>query len=184
MSRPLLAALLLLALAGAPASAEPRRFAIQTEASDVSFHATSRLMNADGRFHRVTGQVTVDPQNLATARISLSIEAASIDTGIGLRDNHLRSADFFDVQRFPTITFESVRVEATGRHTTVTGRLTMRGVTHEIAVPVDVTLTDVAMVATGEFILNRGEYGIAYNSTLNPIGNEVRVTFTFRAHTS
>src|SRR5262252_10020672 len=64
------------------------RYRIQPEASEVTFRATSRLMNADGRFHRVSGEVTVDPQNLATARISLSIEAASIDTGIGLRDNH------------------------------------------------------------------------------------------------
>ena len=184
MSRPVLLALLLLAFAGAAARAEVRQFAIQSEASDVSFHATSRLMNADGRFQRVTGRVAVDPRDLTTARISLSIEAASIDTGIGMRDNHLRSADFFDVQRFPAITFESVRVETAGRHATVTGRLTMRGVTREIAVPVDVTLSDVAIVATGEFVVNRGEYGIAYNSFVNPIGNEVRVTFTFRAHTS
>ncbi len=95
-------------------TADARRYAIQTEASELGFRATSRLMNADGRFHRFRGDVAVDPRDLATARISLSIEAASIDTGIGLRDKHLRSADFFDVERFPTITFESLRVEAAG----------------------------------------------------------------------
>jgi polyisoprenoid-binding protein YceI len=173
-----------LALAGPPAAADPRRFAIQPEVSEVTFHATSRLMNANGRFHRLGGEVLVDPRDPATARISLSVEAASIDTGIGMRDNHLRSADFFDVQRYPTITFESLRVETTGRRATVTGRLTLHGVSREVTVPVDVALSDIAMEASGEFVLNRGDYGMSYNSFLNPIGNEVRVSFTFRARAS
>ena len=89
------------------ATADVRRYAIQTEASELGFRATSRLMNADGRFHRFRGDVAVDPRDLATARISLSIEAASIDTGIGLRDTHLRSADFFDVDNYPELSFVS-----------------------------------------------------------------------------
>ncbi len=177
-------ALVAIAATSWPAAADPRRFAIQPEASELTFSATSRFMNADGRFRQLTGEVIVDPNDLATAKIALSIEAASIDTGIGLRDNHLRSADFFDVRRFPAITFEGLHVEGTGRYATVTGRLTLRGVTREIAVPIDVTLTEIAMVASGEFVLNRGEYGMNYNSVINPIGNEVRVSFTFRARAS
>src|SRR5262245_38029602 len=176
--------LLAAAAAGAPAAAAPRRFIIQPDASEVSFKATSRFMNADGRFHQVAGEVVVDPGDPATARISVAIEAASIDTGIGLRDNHLRSADFFDVERFPAITFESLRVEALGGRATVSGRLTMHGVTREIAVPVDVTLSEMAMVASGEIVVNRRDYGITYNSSLNPVCNEVRVSFTFRARAS
>jgi polyisoprenoid-binding protein YceI len=98
-----------------------------------------------------------------------------------MRDKHLRSSDFFDVDRFPTVVFQSLRVEAAGRRATVVGRLTMHGVTREIAVPIDVQITNTALVASGEFIVNRGEYGISYNSFVNPIGNEVRVAFTFRA---
>ncbi len=139
-------------------------------------------MNADGRFHRLGGEVMVDPKDPTTAKVTLSIEAASIDTGIAMRDNHLRSEDFFDVRQFPVITFESLRVEAAGRRATVFGRLTLHGVTREITVPVDVALTDVALVASGEFIINRRDYGLAYQSFLNPIGNEVRVAFTVRAH--
>jgi polyisoprenoid-binding protein YceI len=186
MPRAALAAALAVAIlaAAAGARAEPRRFALQPEASDVSFTATSRLMNAEGRFHRLSGEVVVDPADMATARVSLSIETASIDTGIGMRDSHLRSADFLDVQRFPAITFESTRVEATGRRATITGRLTIKGVTHEVAVPVDVALSPTALVATGELVVNRGDYAITYNSFLNPIGNEVRVSFTFRARAS
>jgi polyisoprenoid-binding protein YceI len=176
------AALVLLVLAGsAPAKAESLRFRIQPEASEITFRATSRLMNAEGRFGRFSGDVVADPARPNGARISLTIEAASLDTGIGMRDNHLRSADFFDIERFPTIAFQSVRVETAGRRATVTGSLTLHGVTREIAVPVDVQITETALVASGEFIVNRGEYAMNYNSFLNPIGNEVRVAFTFRA---
>lgn len=167
--------------ASPPATAEPLRFRIQPEASEITFRATSRLMNADGHFGRFSGDVVADPAGPAGARISLTIDAASLHTGIEMRDKHLRSADFFDSDRFPTIAFQSMRVESAGRRATVVGRLTLHGVTREIAVPVDVQITETALVASGEFIVNRGEYAINYNSLLNPIGNEVRVSFTFRA---
>jgi polyisoprenoid-binding protein YceI len=188
VSRPSLAgrltltALTLVILAGSdPARAESLRFRIQPEASEITFRATSRLMNAEGHFGRFSGDVVADPAGPTGARISLTIDAASLETGIEMRDKHLRSADFFDIERFPTIAFQSVRVEAAGRRATVMGRLTLHGVTREIAVPVDVQITETALVASGEFIVNRGEYAMNYNSFLNPIGNEVRVAFTFRA---
>jgi polyisoprenoid-binding protein YceI len=184
--------LLLLVLTGAllpggfarPAAAEPVRFRIQTEASQLTFKATSRLMNADGKFHRFRGEVLADPKDLATARVTLTVEAASIDTNITRRDNHLRSEDFFHAERYPTITFESIRVEPAGGRLTLVGRLTVRGVTREVAVPVDVEVGDSTLVARGAFDLRRTEYGITYNSLMNPIGEVVRVAFTFRARAS
>ena len=98
-----------------------------------------------------------------------------------MRDNHLRSEDFLDARQFPLLTFESTRVEAIGRRANVFGRLTIHGVTREIAVPVDVDVSATALVAGGEFVNNRRDYGIDYQSVLNPIGNEVRIAFTFRA---
>ena len=183
IARRLTLGVLVLAMLGPTAArgAQPLCFHIQPEASEITFRATSRLMNAEGRFGRFSGDVLADPNSPAGARITVTIEAASVDTGIQMRDKHLRSADFFDVERFPTIAFQSVQVEAAGRRTTVVGRLSLHGVTREIAVPVDVQITDTALVATGEFIVNRGEYAMNYNSLLNPIGNEVRVAFTFRA---
>jgi polyisoprenoid-binding protein YceI len=178
-------AALLLALAGsvwhAPAWADAVRFRVQPEGSEVTFRATSRFMNAEGRFQRLSGQVVVDAKDLATAKVTLSIEAGSIDTGIAMRDNHLRSEDFFDIRKFPTITFESERVEGSGQHVNVFGQLTIHGVTREIAVPVEVSMSDVALVASGEFVINRRDYGLVYESFLNPIGDDVRVSFTFRA---
>lgn len=174
---------LVLALLALPhaAGAQPLRFRIQPEASEITFRATSRLMNAEGRFSRFSGDVLADPAVLTGGRVTLIIDASSLDTGIEMRDNHLRSSDFFDVARFPTVAFQSVRVETAGRRATVVGRLTLHGVTREITVPIDVQITNTALVASGEFIVNRGEYAINYNSFVNPIGNEVRVAFTFRA---
>jgi polyisoprenoid-binding protein YceI len=179
-----LAAVAAVLLAAGAATAEPARFRIQPEASDVGFKATSRLMDVDGKFSRITGEVTLDSKDPATAMITLMIEPASIDTGIAMRDKHLRSADFLDVARFPTMIFESQRVEVVGSRATVTGRLTLHGVAREIVVPVDVRFSESALVATGEFQLNRRDYGINYSSFLNPIGNTVHVTFTFRARAS
>jgi polyisoprenoid-binding protein YceI len=176
-----LAFALALSAASTPAGAQALHFKIQPEASEITFRATSRFMNADGHFSRFSGEVVVDPAVLTGARIVLTIDAASLDTGIDMRDNHLRSGDFLDAARFPNITFESVRVDAAGRRATVMGRLTLHGVTREIVAPVDVQITSAALVASGEFIVNRGEYGMNYNSFLNPIGNEVRAAFTFRA---
>src|SRR5258707_5634995 len=98
----------------ARAMAEPLGLRIQPEASEITFRATSRLMNAEGHFGRFSGDVVADPDGPAGARINLTIDAASLDTGIEMRDKHLRSADFFDIGRFPTIASQSVRAESPG----------------------------------------------------------------------
>lgn len=181
-----MAACLALALAAwsGAATAEAVRFHIQSEASEVGFWATSRFLNAKGRFSRFSGDVVMDPNNPASAKVRVTIDTSSIDTGIGIRDNHLRSADFLDVQQYPTMKFESQSVEIAGRRATVTGELTIHGVTREIVVPVDVQMSETALVATGEFVVNRRDYGINYESFLLSVGNNVRVSFTFRARAS
>jgi polyisoprenoid-binding protein YceI len=166
--------------AAAPLHAEVTRFRIQPEASELTFHATSRLMNADGRFSRFAGDVTVDPADLKTARVTVSVEAASLDTGIARRDRHLRSEDFFQVEKFPAITFESLRVEGAGRRLLVVGRLTLRGVTREVRVPVDVSVAGNRLEARGQFDVKRTNHGMNYDSAVNPIGEQVRIAFAFR----
>jgi polyisoprenoid-binding protein YceI len=170
----------LILAAAAPLHAEVTRFRIQPEASELTFHATSRLMNADGKFSRFAGDVTVDPADLTTARVTVSVEAATIDTGIAMRDRHLRSEDFFHVEKFPAITFESLRVEGSGRRLLVVGRLTLRGVTREVRVPVDVSVMGKRLEARGQFDVKRTDHGMTYDSLVNPIGEQVRIAFAFR----
>ena len=170
------------------AVAAPATFAIEPGGSELKFYATSRLMNAEGRFHRFRGRVSLDRDDLTTARVTFSVETASIDTANRLRDDHLRSEDFFAVTRFPTATFESDRVERAAAGVSLVGRLTMRGVTRPLTIPVQVEtipvrveIGDQALRAKGEFEIQRTAFGIAYQSRLNPIGETVRVVFTFLA---
>ncbi len=162
------------------AAAETVRYRIQPEITELKFKATSRLMDADGTFRRFAGEVVVDPKDARTARVTLTIEAASIDTGIRLRDKHLRSAEFLDVERYPTITFESLRVDPADRRVTVVGRLTIHGVTQELAVPIEVELAETTVLARGQLTLRRSDFGITYQSVLNPVGDLVQVAFVFR----
>jgi polyisoprenoid-binding protein YceI len=163
-----------------PASADPVRYRIDLARSALTFKATSRVVNADGHFHKFGGDVSVDPRDPTTARISVTIEGASIDTANTKRDNHLRSPDFFWVERFPIVTFESVRAARSNGGLTVVGQLTLRGVTREITVPTTVSVTADSFEAQGEFELKRSDYEMNYQSLLNPVGDVVHVKFVFR----
>ncbi len=178
--RPLVLIVALGAAGLAPtAGAEVVRFQIQPDASELTFKATSWLVNANGKFHRFAGEIVADPKDFSTARVAVSVEAASIDTKIARRDNHLRSADFLDVEKHPTISFEATQVEPKARG--ITGKLTMRGVTREITVPLTVEMSDGVLTARGQFVVNRFDYDVSYQSRINPVGENINIAFVFRA---
>lgn len=112
---------------------------IHPEASSVEFTSRMRLMfvakvTVKGRFTDVTGTLTVDDREPTNSHATITIGTASLDTKMAARDKHLYSADFFDVEHHPSMTFTSQRFEvldqATG-HYRITGLLTIREVTHE-----------------------------------------------------
>jgi polyisoprenoid-binding protein YceI len=173
-------ALLVALIAAGPARADVVRLRIDPADSALTFHATSRIVNADGRFHRFGGTVSVDPRDPTTARVSVTVDAASIDTANAKRDNHLRSADFFWTERYPTIVFDSVGATRDAAGVAVLGRLTVRGVTRDIRVPATVELSPEGFVARGQFDLKRSDYDMTYQSRLNPVDDLVRVSFVFR----
>lgn len=107
------------------------------------------------------------------------IDPASINTRIERRDAHLRSPDFFDVAKYPQITFVSKSVARTSPTAgTLTGDLTMHGVTKAVAVPVTMAFYENGRGRfRGTFRLNRRDYGIVYNSAVNPIEDEIEVQF-------
>jgi polyisoprenoid-binding protein YceI len=85
-----------------------------------------------GRFSEVAGQLTIDNENIENSHVEVEIGAASVDTRDEKRDAHLRSADFFDVENHPTLTFKSTGVEADGDDLKIAGDLTIRGVTRPV----------------------------------------------------
>jgi polyisoprenoid-binding protein YceI len=150
--------------------------------------AVKHLMIATvrGEFGRMSGSVVFDGKNFATVRAEAVIDVASVNTREAKRDEHLRSADFFDAANHPKITFKSKRVEGiSGNRFNLVGDLTMRGVTKEITLNVEASPIIKGMSgesrmgaqATGK--LNRQDFGIKYNRVLDAgglaVGNEVQI---------
>src|SRR6266702_8676419 len=118
-----------------------------------------------GRFHALRGHLHIDEQNPANSWVDAEVDAASIDTHIKLRDAHLRSAAFFAVKQYPTITFQSTHVEhAGGQDYQVTGNPTMHGVTRPITFDVayrgQSTLMDVRADLRASAQINRTNFGV------------------------
>src|SRR5262245_6836448 len=135
----LLPALLFLQLA-APQSAGTHKLAIQEYAFDsghciVEFSVGFALIRVKGRFPQTHGTILYDPAAPERSSVSVVIETKSLDTGWPHRDDHLRTDDFFDVEKYPTITFQSERLERTAGGWVATGPFTMHGVTKQVAIP-------------------------------------------------
>ena len=136
------------------------------------------VSNVKGDFTKVRGMITIDEQNIANLKVEITIDAASVNTGHAKRDEHLRSADFFDVTKYPTITFVSKKIERTGANTLkVRGDLIIRGVTKEITVDVEGPTAEVKdpggnfrRGATATAKINRQDFGIMWNRVLDAGG--------------
>ena len=145
-----------------------------------------------GRFATVAGTIVIDDANPAGSSVTAEIDAASIDTREDARDAHLRSADFLHVEEHPTIAFRSTHVAARGGgRYVVSGDLTIRGVTREVALETELTGrgTDpwggerLGLSATT--MLDRKEFGLTWNAALEAggvlVGDEVKVTLEIQA---
>jgi polyisoprenoid-binding protein YceI len=144
-----------------------------------------------GRFTAFDGRIETAPGGELPTAISATIEAASIDTREEQRDAHLRSADFFDADNYPQLTFESTRIGGTPSEMTIDGKLTMHGVTR------DVSLTGTYEGSTKDpwggvragysahATINRKDFGLAWNAALETggvvIGDEVRIELNVEA---
>ena len=146
------------------------------------------VSNVGGDFGQVTGSINYDPADLAKSTVEASIDATTVDTRVADRDNHLKSPDFFDVAKFPTITFKSKKFEKAGEgKLKVTGDLTMHGVTKEVVLDVDGPLPEVKdprgnakSGASATTKINRQDFGVSWSKTLDGgglvVSDEVWVT--------
>ncbi len=191
MRRALTYALSLALLLPVLAAADPVVYKVDSDHSGVSFTIRHFVSNVPGRFKDFDGAIKYDPQNPAASSVNFTIQAASLDTDNGDRDNHLRGADFFDVEKFPTLTFSSTSVKAVDADTLeVTGELTMKGATKKVTVPVE--LLGSMKTPRGEkagfetaFKLDRKEYGITWNRVLDTggalLGDDVKINISIEA---
>lgn len=130
-----------------------------------------------GRFAAWSGTIDLDPSDLTRSKVAVDIEADSIDTGVKDRDAHLRSADFFDVERFPRLRFESKRIEAVdAERYRLVGDLTIRDVTREVALDVEYggqakdPWGHLRAAFTAKVSISRGDFGLKWNQVLEAGG--------------
>ena len=172
------------ALAAVPAAADT--YVVDKAHSETLFSIKHLMSRVTGRFGDFSGTVNVDPATPPASSVEFTINATSVDTNVPDRDKDLRGPNFFDVEKFPTITFKSNKVTPAGKDKfTVEGTLTLHGVSKPISLPVeflgfgkDPWGNEKAGFAL-EITLNRKDYGLVWNKALDQggylLGDEVKV---------
>jgi polyisoprenoid-binding protein YceI len=145
--------------------------------SRLGFRARHAMVtNVRGQFTDFSGEAKVDRENPAASAVAVTIQAASIDTGSADRDGHLRSADFFDAEEFPTLTFVSTAVSKDGDDWSITGDLTIKDVTKSVTIEFEETGTatdpfgNVRTGFEGSVNISRKEWGLTWNAALEAGG--------------
>jgi polyisoprenoid-binding protein YceI len=160
--------------------------------SSVEFSAKHMMITTvRGRIADVEGTIYIDEKNPANSSVEAVLKGASLDTRSEQRDQHLRSADFLDVEKFPVITFKSKRIEGSNEKFKLTGDLTIRGTTKEITL--DVTFEGkgkdpwggerVGFAASGK--IDRREFGLTWNQALETggvlVATEIKISIEAQA---
>ncbi len=169
------------------------KWTVDTTHSSIDFSIRHMMIaKVKGAFHSFEAEIVANPEDLTTAKISFSVDLTSIDTRNTDRDNHLRSADFFDTENMPKMTFEAKQITSTDSNEyDVVGDLTLHGITRseKFAVIFEGAGKDpwgnekVGFSATGA--INRSDYGLTYNAALETggimIGDEVKIMIEIEA---
>ena len=183
------AAILLATVVSLPiaAHAQASTWTIDSYHSSVAFAVKHMgVSTVSGTFYNVTGNVTWDDANVAKSSVDASIDTTTVSTGVPPRDNHLKSPDFLDVAKFPTITFVSTGVQKSADGLTVMGNLTLHGVTK----PVTLNVTDISAPQTvgppgkqktvrglsATTTINRHDFGVMGGMADAMVGNDLKVT--------
>jgi polyisoprenoid-binding protein YceI len=172
---PALALIALLFTVGLAFSADT--YQVDPNHSAVQFSAKHLLISTvTGKFKEFSGTISYDDKDITKSSVSGTIKTASLDTVVADRDNHLRSADFFDVEKNPEITFKSTKIEKSGDGVTVTGDLTIKGVTKEVKFPATVNgpikdpWGNSRLGFSFNLEINRMDYGISWSKTMDSGG--------------
>ena len=158
--------------------------------SHASFKVKHMLISTvEGRFGEVGGTIQFDEKDPTKSKVEATIKTASITTDNENRDKHLKSADFFEVEKYPTITFKSKRVEKRGTIWVAIGDLTIKDVTKEVEMPFELntlkTSRGTVIGATAELKINRTDYHVTWNRALEGggvmVSDEVKIEISIEA---
>jgi len=131
------------------------------------------ISNVTGSFTKVTGSVALNEKDITQSRVAASIDVNSVDTRVEMRDKDLRSPNFFDVEKYPTIEFKSKRIVSSGGKLQVVGDLTIHGTTHEVTLDVDGPTPEISdpwgnsrRGISATTTINRKDFNLMYNKLL------------------
>jgi polyisoprenoid-binding protein YceI len=176
------------AAAGAAQTGESGTYNFDKPHSFIGFKVKhNSLIEVPGFFRDFTGTVVYDAKDVSKSSVNFTAKTTSVDTGVAARDNHLRTADFFEVEKFPEMTFTSTKIEKSGNGWTVTGNLTMKGVTKSVSFPFNLTgflpgsqRSGARMGITAETTINRRDFGVNYGTPAT-LSDDVKVTLQIEA---
>ena len=183
--------LVLIGWFSAPA-AHAAAYKVDADHSSVTFKIRHLFSNVQGTFKQFEGSLDYEPGKPETWKASGTIQAASVDTAVAQRDKHLQSPDFFDVEKFPTLSFKTVKVtDATDTHAKVEGLLTMHGAEKPIVLEVEIhgvgkdPWGNVRAAFTAVTKVDRRDFGLTWNQALETgkflVGDEVSITLEIEA---
>lgn len=141
------------------------RLSLNPSNTTAAFVGSKITGSHDGKFEKLTGSVSASGEDPTGAEVSVSIDMSSVKTDSEKLDGHLKSADFFDVEKFPFAEFKSTAITAVGEDKTafnVTGNLTLHGITKQIVFPAKIVLSAGKVEMESEFSINRKDFGIIY----------------------
>jgi polyisoprenoid-binding protein YceI len=167
-------------------------YVIDAAHTRVGFSARHAMVTTvRGQFKDFEGQAHIDAANPADSSVTVKIQTASIDTGVADRDGHLKSADFFDVEQFPEITFVSTDVSRDGDDWTITGDLTVKGVTKPVSIEFESTgsardpFGNLRVGFEGGTAISRKDWGLTWNAALETggvlVSDKVKLEFDVSA---
>ena len=172
-----------------PAFAFASTWTIDPDHSNIGFKVRHLMVsNVKGSFDKHTGTVEINDKDITKSKVEVSIDTNSINTNVQKRDDHLRSADFFDVAKFPTMTFVSKKIAQAGKDKLkVTGDLTLHGVTKEVVLDVEGPSKEskdpwgsLRKGATATTKINRKDFGLVWNKALETggvaVGDKIIIT--------
>lgn len=168
------------------------RWNIDTQHSGVHFTVRHMVIaKVRGGFTRFQGSIDFDDKDASTARVGVRIDAASIDTREPKRDEHLRSPDFFDVAKYPELTFESTKVEQDGSEYRITGDLTLHGVTRPVVLVAEYQGAgkdpwgNERIAFEAKTTVNRKDFGLGWNQVLEAggvlVGEQIEIALDIQA---
>jgi polyisoprenoid-binding protein YceI len=168
-------------------------YTIDPSHSGASFGVRHMMVSTvRGHFSKVTGKVAYDPKNLAASKVEASVDVSTIDTREPKRDAHLKSPDFFDVAKYPAMTFRSTKWYKEGAKLKIAGDLTLHGVTKPVVLEVEGPSPETKGMGGGMMIgatasakISRKEFGLTWNKLLESggavVGDEVTITLDIEA---